>query len=529
MFVFFISLGRFYEFMSRKRSAEQIDQVSRIIPLMALKLDDHGPDQKASFIAVSELMPGDHIIVKPGEIIPADGKVIDGLSSVNESIITGESLPEKKQKGDNVLGGSTNIESPLTILVSCVGDNTTASFISRLIETASDHKPKAVQLADQLASWFISLLLIIALCVAAFWYMYDNKLWLAVTLSVLIITCPCALSLATPTAIASATTALMKLGVVIINQTAIENINKTDLFIFDKTGTLTKAKLSVKEIIPLHDLHEDEVLAIAAALESHSEHPIGKAIVNIAKNTNYKTVTNIENTPGMGIKGIIDNKIFFIGTEEYIVQHCQCKLDCLSKMTGNNKTVILAMKRQLLGLFILEDSIRKNATNVVQELYRLGKKVILLSGDNDAAVKKTAATLGIVHTYSGLKPDQKLSVITDLQKSGDNVCVIGDGINDAPALAQADTSIAVANAADITKLNSDIVIMNNDINSIIEIINISDKTTRTIKFNMLWAIGYNLVAIPFAVAGYITPWLAAIGMSLSSLIVVINSSKIRHD
>ncbi len=528
MFVFFISLGRYYEFVSRKKSMEQIDRISRIIPLMALKLFENGPNKPEAMIAVSQLKSGDRIIVKPGEVIPVDGEVINGQSSVNESIITGESLPVHKQIGNEVLGGSTNIESPLTINVTRIGDNTTASLIARLIETASNHKPETVQLADQLASWFISLILVIAASVALFWFMNNNESWLAITLSVLIITCPCALSLATPTAIASATTALMKQGVAIVNQTAIENINKASHFIFDKTGTLTKARLSVKEIVPLHHLSKDELLSIAAALESYSEHPVGKAIVKTYNKTNNHNISNIENTPGMGIKGIINNETFYIGTEEYIAQHTQCRFNDELRIMKYGKTVILATKEHLLGSFRLDDSIRENASKVVHKLHHLGKKVFLLSGDSDEAVKGTASTLEIKQYFSRLKPDQKLSLISDLQNAGENVCVIGDGINDSPSLAQADTSIAVANASDISKLNSDIVIMNNDISSIIKIITISDKTTRTIMFNLLWAIGYNLIAVPFAAAGYVAPWLAAIGMSLSSLIVVINSSRIRN-
>ena len=327
MFIFFILGGRYFEFMSRKKSTAYLDKTSSILPLYATRINVDGEQED---IELGQLSVSDKVLVKPGEVIPADGIVYEGHSSVNESLITGESLPLIKQPGATVIGGSTNSESPLYITVKHIGDQSILSNISRIIDKASSNKPTTVLLANRIVSIFISSLIVIACLVAVYWYQTDPTQWLAITIAVLVVSCPCALSLATPTAMSSAATTLMQNGIALINNDSIEKIAKSDCFVFDKTGTLTKGKLELEHIELFNpDFNKDDVVNIAATLEYASEHPLAKAILNAAKNTKPETATNIKNYPGQGISGTIGEK-WFIGTEQFIKENCS-KTTLISK------------------------------------------------------------------------------------------------------------------------------------------------------------------------------------------------------
>ena len=523
MFVFFILGGRYFEFMSRRKSTAYLDKVSSILPLTAVQIHLNG-DQE--IVELNTLSVSDQVLVKPGEVIPVDGEIYEGRSSVNESLITGESMPVTKTAGMHVIGGSTNIESPLFIKISEVGEHTVLSNISRIIDKASSNKPATVLLANKIVSIFIVCLLIIASLVALYWYQVDQSQWLAITITVLVVSCPCALSLATPTAFSSAAATLMQYGIALINNDALEKIAKSDCFVFDKTGTLTKGELALIEIeITDANFNRDDVLQIATALESASEHPLAKAIGNASKNIETIRATNIENFPGQGISGDIEGR-WFIGTEQFINEHCSEKVIPQQDTPDSLRKIILANDTSVIATLYFNDELRENSKSLIHYLQQQGKKIILMSGDHRSIVDLVADNLDIDKHHAELKPEDKLNNIAKLQDQGYQVCMIGDGINDAPAFAQADVAIAMTDASDITKLNADILLLNNKIESLKTMLKIVTKTNRTIQMNFTWALAYNIIALPFAIAGFITPWMAALGMSLSSLIVVINASKI---
>jgi len=523
MFVFFILGGRYFEFMSRRKSTAYLDKVSSILPLTATQIH---PDGNQEIVDLNTLSVSDAVLVKPGEVIPVDGDVYEGRSSVNESLITGESMPVTKTSGMHVIGGSTNIESPLFINITDTGEHTVLSNISRIIDKASSNKPTTVLLANKIVAVFIICLLFIASLAGLYWYYVDPNQWVAITITVLVISCPCALSLATPTAFSSAAATLMQYGIAVINNDALENIAKSDCFVFDKTGTLTKGELELVQIDIINNNYErEDVLKIAAALESASEHPLAKAIVNASQDAESIGANNIENFPGQGISGEIGER-WYIGTESFINEHCIEKIVPQQDAHDSLRKIILANSTSVIAVLYFNDELRENSNMLIRCLKQQGKKVILMSGDHYSIVNLVANNLAIVEFQAELKPADKLNNIAELQKQGFKVCMIGDGINDAPAFAQADVAIAMTDASDITKLNADILLLNNKIESLKTMMKIVTKTNRTIHMNFTWALGYNIIALPFAIAGLITPWMAALGMSLSSLIVVINATKI---
>jgi P-type Cu2+ transporter len=522
MFIFFILGGRYFEFMSRKKSTAYLDKTSSILPHFATLIKSNNEKE---IVELNKLSASDKILVKPGEVIPVDGVVYEGHSSVNESIITGESLPVAKRAGLNVIGGSTNNESPLYIKVKNIGDKTVLSHISRIIDKASSNKPATVLLANKIVSLFITGVLTIACLVALYWYHAGNSQWLEITIAVLVVSCPCALSLATPTALSSAATTLMQNGIALINNDSIEKIEKINCFVFDKTGTLTKGELKLEHIELLNqDYCRDYILDIALALESASEHPLAKAIVNAVKDNNT-VIKNIKNHPGQGISGFVDEE-WFIGTKYFIKEHCLEKNFDEQMATHPLRKIYLANSKNVVAALYFDDELRHSSPDLINYLKKLGKKIILMSGDHQSIVKQLADKLNINEYQAELKPEDKLDNIEKLQQQGFQVCMIGDGINDAPAFAQADVAIAMTEASDITKLNADMLLLNHKIDTLKTMLKIVSKTNKTIHMNFIWALTYNLTALPFAMMGYIAPWMAALGMSISSLIVVINASRI---
>jgi Cu2+-exporting ATPase len=523
MFIFFILGGRYFEFMSRKKSTAYLDKTSSILPPYATRINNSGEKET---IELNKLFIADKILIKPGEVIPVDGVVYEGHSSVNESIITGESLPVAKQAGATVIGGSTNNESPLYIRVKNIGEKTVLSNISRLIDKASSNKPATVLLANKIVSIFISAVLLIACLVAFYWYHVDQTQWLEITIAVLVVSCPCALSLATPTAMSSAAAILMQNGIALINNDAIEKLEKSSCFIFDKTGTLTNGKLELEDVELFNsDFRKEDILKLAAALESASEHPLAKAICKAAGNIEHVEINNIRNYPGQGISGVIDQE-WFIGTEQFIKEHCSQNI--FGGQTSNHsfRKIFLANSKSVVAVLYFSDELRDTSLDLINYLKQQKKKIILMSGDHQSIVEQIASVLDIDEYQAELKPEDKLDAIAKLQQQGYQICMIGDGINDAPAFAQADVAIAMTEASDITKLNADMLLLNNNINTIKTMLGIVTKTNHTIHLNFMWALAYNLIALPFAMMGFIAPWMAALGMSLSSLIVVINASRI---
>ncbi|HSG10922.1 MAG TPA: heavy metal translocating P-type ATPase [Gammaproteobacteria bacterium] len=526
MFVFFLLLSRYFELMARKRGAESAEQLGQSMPTLASRRVAGSDDCET--VPVAELAPGDEVMIRPGDNVPADGRVKSGTSSVSESLLTGESTPIRKAPGDTLVGGSINIESPLYMHVERTGMDTVLAEIGRLLEQAQGEKPAITLLADRVASWFVSAVIVIAAITGLYWWQQAPGDWLPILVSVLVVTCPCALSLATPTALSAATGNLLGRGLLTTSSRGLETLARCTHVVFDKTGTLTRGQPVVTDITTYTGLDRQAVVNIAAALELPSEHPAAKAIRACA-NDNPLTATNIHNFPGAGIRGVVDGRDWFLGNPAFISEHCPQAGLPGSAPSGKNTAdtrILLADTTRVAAQFLLTDELRPGAADMVRRLQANGKTTLLMSGDNAAACRRIAALTGITEVYSDMKPDDKLAHLKQLQQQGAVVAMVGDGINDAPVLAAADVSIAMHGAAQISRATSDMVLLSSDLGTLASSVQLAGKTHNIIRQNLAWAAGYNLLALPAAVLGYVAPWMAAIGMSASSLLVVLNALRL---
>ncbi len=529
MFTFFLLLGRFLEMGARHKAGQVADALVRLLPQTATRLekDTKGNDTQ-TVIAASELALGDRVLIKPGETIPADGSVIEGTSSANESVLTGESMPRQKTVGDALIGGSVNVESPLTMQIDKLGDSTMLSSIIRLLDRAQSEKPNLAKFADRSAGWFVLLLLGIAVAVFATWWFIDPSRAFWVALSVLVITCPCALSLATPAALTVATGNLTEQGVLATRGHALETLAKITHIIFDKTGTLTYGRLKViKTQVLSDDLSEKECNALASGLEASSEHPIAQAIQQLSSKP--QSFVQLSAESGRGVEGKLNNKTYRIGTQSYVAELVgEKKLkQAKSEISSLETTVYLGAKSQWLAIFDLQDEIRKEAKQCIDKLQSMGIKVSLLSGDNPQAVKAVSQALGIETASAELLPVDKLAQVQQYQSQGEVVAMIGDGVNDAPVLAAADVSIAMGSGSQLAQASADMILLSENLSQLPSSIQLSKRMQNIIRQNFGWAIVYNLVAIPLAAMGWVLPWMAAIGMSMSSLVVVLNALRLK--
>ena len=546
MFVFFLLTGRYFELVSRKRAAEVSEALVHMLPATATRLvhtpspslplpqAGEGREPRESLhmseevVPVSELQPGDLVLVRPGESVPADGHVHAGRSSVDESLLTGESLPLSKQPGSTLVGGSINIESPLQLRVDKTGEDTVLSAILRLLDRAQTEKPAIAASADRAAGWFVARVLLLAAGVALFWYFKSPDRWLPITIAVLVVTCPCALSLATPTAITAATGRLMRRGLVTTRGHALETLARATTFVFDKTGTLTYGHLKLLATHAYGGADAGECLALAAALEAHSEHPIARALRQACSVT-LPDVGAIENFPGAGLSGDIRGRRYYLGTAAFVQTATAKPIDpeLLAQLRGGGNTlVLLANAEHLLAAFVIGDEIRPGARELVSGLRRQGKQVMLLTGDHLAAGERIGALAGIDHVEADLRPEAKLKRIEALAAQGAIVAMIGDGVNDAAALAAAHVSIAMGSGTQLAAASADMILLSEQLGHLGEGVAVARQTLRIIRQNMAWAVGYNLFALPFAAFGLVAPWMAAIGMSASSLIVVANALRL---
>lgn len=517
MFTFFLLVGRFLELTARHKAGRVTDELIKLMPATANLRSVDGIEP----IPVTELQIGNEVLVRPGEVIPADGRLIEGRGSVDESLLTGESLPIDKQIGDTLIGGTLNMASPLTIRVEKLGQETVLSGISRLLERAHEEKPRVALLANRVATWFVGALLLVAMLVFAYWYQQtpDDAFW--ITLSVLVVTCPCALSLATPVALIAATGALTRLGVLTTRGHALETLaNATDI-VFDKTGTLTKGQLQLVNVHSLSDLDSGTLHTIAASLETYSEHPIAQA-VREGQRTEIAEV--IESEVGRGVLGRIDGKLYRLGSLLWVKEW----YPGFSDISISSTRIYLADQDNVLGWLELDDKLRPDAESALSRCKNLGIQPHLLSGDNEATVEKMAGILNIKHRLARQLPNDKLAYVHALQQQRRIVAMVGDGINDAPVLAGAQVSIAMGGGAQLAQANADMVLLSDNLERLPQSVVHARKTLKIIRQNLAWAIGYNLVALPLAAAGYIAPWMAAIGMSASSLIVVLNALRLRN-
>ncbi len=521
MFVLFLSIGRYLEMRARHRSLATTIRIAHRATLMAHVKDDQG---LLRTILADQLKPGDNILVKAGETIPGDGIIAKGNSNINESMLTGEELPIAKSEGHSVTGGTINISQPIHITIQHQPKDSALSALQRLLEKAQSHKPNITILADNISRYFVIVVLLISSFVFGAWYVIEPSMAFWVTLSVLVVTCPCALSLATPAAITSSASALANHGFLTSNARFSEALTGISDIVFDKTGTLTCGSFSISEcyLYPESNISIAEATTLAASLEAHSEHPIAKAFCH-TKSTPL-AVSKIHIQSNQGVSGEFNNAIYRIGTYSYVSQS-----DSQAENAPlNGQWVWLSKDKLLLARFKIEDTIREDCPALIKFLQQQGYQLHILSGDSSSHPTIVGNQLGIKHVISNASPNDKLETIQALQKQGKTVLMIGDGLNDAPVLAAANCSISMSNGTDLAKSAADGLLINPNISTLIEVFTTIKKTYRVIKQNLIWALLYNACALPAAIMGWVPPWLAAIGMSTSSLFVVLNALRIQR-
>ena len=524
------------EQIARRRAGDAAERLVKLVPAFCHRLPSYPDSEEIEEAAVVQLQAGDVIVVKPGEVIPVDGTVLSGESEVDEAMLTGESLPVVKRLSENVTAGTLNTGSPLVIRTDRTGNNTRLSHIVKLLDRALAQKPRAAELAEKYASSFVfgELLLAIPVFIGWAWYA-DAQTALWITVALLVITCPCALSLATPTALAASTGALADEGVLISGKQSLETLAQIDDVVFDKTGTLTKGQLSVSRIINLGRLKTEEALAAAQALEHQSEHPIARAILNhtLSDDPNHApayTVSQRVNRIGQGVSAQMtykdETQVWALGRADFVAGIAGVLPDEAAGIQHAGSMVFLGNQSGFQAVFLLEDQIKDSAAAMLDILKQQGIRTHLLSGDRTNAVAQVAQALGLDTYRAEATPEDKLAYVEDLQKQGRKVLMVGDGINDAPVLAQADVSAAVAAGADVARDGADLVLLNDDLNILPATIAQARRTREIIRQNLAWASAYNIIAVPLAVLGYVKPWIAALGMSLSSLFVVGNALRL---
>nr|WP_284048185.1 heavy metal translocating P-type ATPase [Marinobacter sp. ATCH36] len=519
MFTFFLQLGRYIEMQARYRAGLTGNALAGFQPMVASRIRDNDSE----IVASHELTMGDVIRVRPGETLPADGVIISGHSTLNEAALTGEYLPETRNPGDEVHAGSINGENPLEVKVSRAGAQTRLSGILRILDRVQAEKPPVALMADRIAGVFVSRVLVLTPIIWIGWWLAGADNAFDITLSVLVVTCPCALSLATPTAITSATMRLRKLGLLPTRGHTLESLNSIDTVVFDKTGTLTRGELSLVNTRVFGTAGPEQCLEMAASLEKHSEHPIARVFHDLRGSPAH----NVQNNLGGGLSGEFEGRTLYIGHRDFVqanVGHAPPASDVQQGME-----VWLADKTQWLACFILDDEPRPEAKEAVQTLQRAGLRTVLLSGDRSGHVEKIAQLLGIDEAIGQASPEDKLQVLETLREQGRHIMMVGDGLNDLPSMAGAGVSVAMGSAADLTQLKADAVLLGGQLTQLAEALRTARQTRRIIRQNMAWALGYNLCALPLAAAGLVPPWLAAIGMSISSLVVVLNAMRLGRE
>jgi len=547
MFTFFLLIGRFLEHRARYLSVLKQTNFQQLIPISVKKIIDEQPID----IPVSEVEYGDKLIIPAGAIIPVDGVLLENSAEINEAIMTGEFLPISKQPNDELISGSTNQSAALTMLVS---KNFTRSKISQLIDLqrkAENLKPNSISIADKISHWYVVGLLIILFAVSIVWWFIDSTQVFSIALSILVVSCPCALSLATPAALAAATSQLTDLGFMIRNSSTLTELNKVKQIFFDKTGTLTEGKISINKVENYSDYTEQQLISFATLLENISSHPIAIAFKyyledeqSASNNPNSEKIvlTNHQEIIGKGVIANINKKRYLLGKVSFLIEDNKKKYknnyvdkeqhddEIRELKTAYRKhkgmAIFLSEDGKLIAKFHLADKIKSSASKCISKL-KESINVSLLTGDSDQSAMDVGTTLKIEDIIANASPENKLKAIQRAQQKDKVVMMVGDGFNDLGALASADISISLASSPDLSKSKSDVVLVSEDLMVIPKAIELSKKVQMIIKQNLGWAIAYNLLAIPFAALGYIPAWLAAIGMSLSSLVVVLNALRLK--
>ncbi|MGE0810294.1 MAG: heavy metal translocating P-type ATPase [Immundisolibacter sp.] len=514
MFVFFLSVSRWFEADARARVRSVGEALAAALPASVLRLTDAGPQP----VAVSELAPGDRVLVGSGDVIPADGVLVEGRSEVDEALLTGEAEPRPRAVGDALIAGAVNLGAPVTLEVQHTGAATQLSQIAHLLERAQAERPPLALAADRLAQGFITLVLLAAAATGAYWWHAAPAHWLPNTLAVLVVSCPCALALATPTAFAAAAAGLARRGLLVTRGAALQNLARAGTALFDKTGTLTQARAQIATARSLDGQPIEQHLATAAALELGVSHPYAQAFTPHAAG---RVAQQRDTVPGAGVRGVVDGQPWRLGRPDFAGAD-----NALPADLEPGSWIGLGDGQRLVALFRLHDPLRADAADTLAGLDRRGLHTAVLSGDAAPAVAEVAARLGVTDWQAGQTPQHKLAAIRARQQRGERVLMVGDGINDAPVLAGADVSVAMGGGAALAQTQADCLLLGGHLAPLLDGIDTARRTLAVVRQNLAWAALYNLLAMPAAAAGLVAPWQAALGMSLSSALVVGNSLRL---
>ena len=535
-----ITLGKYFEAVSKGKTSMAIQTLVGLAPKMATVLRD-GQEVE---VPVEEVQVGDLIRVKPGEKVPVDGVVTEGNSTVDESMLTGESIPVSKAVGDEVIGASLNKTGSFILKATKIGKDTALSQIIQLVEQAQGSKAPIAKLADKVSGVFVPIVIVLALVSGLAWYFLGQESWvfaLTITISVLVIACPCALGLATPTAIMVGTGKGAENGILLKSGEALEEANHVNMVVFDKTGTITNGTPVVTDVVTADSTDADALIRLAASLEVASEHPLGEAIVAKAKEqgAGLEEVTNFEAIPGFGIKGHVGETLVFLGNEKWMRENGLANVEMNDKanhFAEQGKTPLyIGYNDAVQGMIVVADTVKESSARAIQTLHEMGIQVAMMTGDHERTAQAIAAEVGIDRVFSEVLPQDKANYVSKLQEEGYIVAMVGDGINDAPALAQAQVGIAIGTGTDVAIESADAVLMKSDLMDVPAMLKLSRATIRNIKENLFWAFAYNVIGIPFAMGvlhlfggPLLNPMIAGAAMSFSSVSVVLNALRLKR-
>ena len=535
-----ITLGKYFEAVSKGKTSMAIQTLVGLAPKMATVLRD-GQEVE---VPVEEVQVGDLIRVKPGEKVPVDGVVTEGNSTVDESMLTGESIPVSKAVGDEVIGASLNKTGSFILKATKIGKDTALSQIIQLVEQAQGSKAPIAKLADKVSGVFVPIVIVLALVSGLAWYFLGQESWvfaLTITISVLVIACPCALGLATPTAIMVGTGKGAENGILLKSGEALEEANHVNMVVFDKTGTITNGTPVVTDVVTAENTDADALVRLAASLEVASEHPLGEAIVAKAKEqgATFDEVTNFEAIPGFGIKGHVGETLVFLGNEKWMRENGlanEAMNEKANRFAEQGKTPLyIGYNDAVQGLIVVADTVKESSARAIQTLHEMGIQVAMMTGDHERTAQAIAAEVGIDRVFSEVLPQDKANYVSKLQEEGYIVAMVGDGINDAPALAQAQVGIAIGTGTDVAIESADAVLMKSDLMDVPAMLKLSRATIRNIKENLFWAFAYNVIGIPFAMGvlhlfggPLLNPMIAGAAMSFSSVSVVLNALRLKR-
>ncbi|MEQ8660333.1 MAG: heavy metal translocating P-type ATPase, partial [Gammaproteobacteria bacterium] len=527
MFVAFLLTSRWLELRARVRAATRLESLATVVPDVACRISGRGTDERRETVPALALVSGDRVWVRAGEVLPADGVIEDGTSSLDEAILTGESAPQPRAPGAAVLAGSVNLEAPLVVRVTGVGRQSFAGHLAELVARAAAARPAHDGLAERVARWFVAGVLVIAGLTALGWMLVDATRAFGATLAVLVVSCPCALAIARPAALAAAHAALLARGVAVLGGGALARLARADTVLFDKTGTLTHGQLRVARVAAFDDATQAGVLELARALAEGSEHPLARALRALPAASAPPALAAMNAEAGAGVAARAGTSAVAFGSRAFVGAQMPAARFPVAGADDGGKEAWLARDGVVIGRIEFSDQLRAEAPAALAALRDAGLDCGILSGDRERVVAAVAAACAIVDTRAAQTPAAKLAEVARRQAAGSVVAMVGDGINDSAVMARADVSIAVADASAPARQQADVLLLAPSLTGVPLTVAIARRLERTIAQNLAWAVGYNVLAVPLAVSGYLPPWAAALGMSASSLVVVANALRIR--